>query len=153
MNRNELILEQLDTTLEKYRVLKNVSPPVKGWIRAIRDALGISARQLASRIGVSQQSVSRIEKDESGGSVTIKTMRKAAEALDCLFVYGFVPRQTLRETLRSQATLYSKSRLNRVSQTMSLEAQSLPSEENLKILENMVLEIMSNPPSNLWDAP
>lgn len=152
MNRNELIREQLEKTLDKFRVVKDVNPPVKGWIRAIRDALGMSARQLAVRIGVSQQSISRIEKDELSGSVTIRTMRKSAEALDCVFVYCFVPRQTLREALRSRVELYARNQLNRVSQTMSLEAQSLSDEENLKMLDNMVSKIMSKPPVNLWDA-
>ena len=152
MNRNKLIREQLEKTLDKFKVVKDVNPPVKGWIRAIRDALGMSARQLAARIGVSQQSVSRIEKDELSGSVTIKTMRKTAEALDCVFVYGFVPRQTLSDTFKSQAILYTKNQLGRVAQTMSLEAQSLPPEENMRMFENMPPEIILKPPANLWDA-
>jgi len=152
MNKKKLIREQMEATLGKYRILCKVDPPVKGWIRAIRDALGMSSRQMAVRMGVTQQSVSRIEKDELSGSLTIKTMRKSAEALDCVFVYAFVPRQSLRATLHSQAVIYAKKQLDLVSQTMSLEAQSLSPAENRMILENMVERIVSQPPSNLWET-
>lgn len=153
MNKKKLIREQMETTLAKLNILRKVNPPVKGWIRAIRNALGMSSRQLAIRMGVAQQSVSRIEKDELSGSVTIKTMRKTAEALDCIFVYAFVPRHSLNKTLHSQAMIYAKGQLNQVSQTMALEAQSLSPSENQVMLENMVEKIVSQPPANLWELP
>jgi len=152
MKKRTLILEQTEKSLGRFAGMENTEPPMKGWIRAIRDALGMSARQLANRMGVAQQAVSRIERDELSGSVTIKTMRKAAEALDCAFVYGFVPRRSLKESLQSQAELYAKYQLTQVSQTMLLEAQELSSEENQSMLDNMVSEITSNPPANLWDV-
>lgn len=151
MNKNALIRDQVEKTLKKFNSVKDVHPPVKGWIRAVRNALGMSARQLASRIGVSQQAVSRIEKDESSGSVTIKTMWKTAEALDCMFVYGFVPRKSIEQTLHDQARHYAKKQLAQVSHTMSLEAQPLSAKENLEMLENLIADIISKPPANLWD--
>ncbi len=152
MNKNALIRGQMEKTLEKFKGVKDVNPPVKGWIRAVRNALGMSARQLASRMGVAQQAVSRIEKDELSGSVTIKTMRRSAEALDCIFVYGFVPRKSIKQTLHEQAKQYAKIQLAQVSHTMLLETQSLSSEENLEMLENLIADIISKPPANLWDA-
>jgi predicted DNA-binding mobile mystery protein A len=63
-----------------YAALKQNSPPVKGWIRAIREALGMSGTQLANRLKVSQPRIPRLEQDELSGVVSLKTMRQAAEA-------------------------------------------------------------------------
>ena len=78
-------------------------------------------------------------------------MMRAAEALDCLFVYGFVPKTSLEETVRARATEIAIKRLAEANQTMALEAQSLSAEENQKILSEMIEELVNNPPSNLWD--
>jgi len=102
MNRNKLVREQLEASLQRLAPLRGINPPSKGWVRAIRDALGMTARQLAGRLGVSQQSVTRIENHELSGAVTVKTMRRVAEGLDCVFVCGFVPKSSLEATLRKQ---------------------------------------------------
>ena len=147
-----LILEQLDTTLKRFSALKAVNPPPKGWIRAIRDALGLSTRQLGDRIGVSKSRITRIEQDEVGGSVTLKTMRRVAEALGCVFVYGFVPRKTLEDTLRNQARQVVKKRMLRVAHTMALEDQVLSKSEQRKIFETAVDELIRTMPKSLWEV-
>lgn len=151
MKKQKLVREQLETTLQRFSILSTVNTPQKGWIRAVRDALGMTAKQLACRMDVTQQSVTRIEKDEPTGSVTIKTMRKTAEALDCQFVYGFVPKVSLEETVRARAKKVAVKRLTEANQTMSLEAQSLSKEENQNVLTEMIEEMANTPPSNLWD--
>ncbi len=143
MKKNKLIREQLETTLKHFGPLHSLSTPRKGWIRAIRDALGMSARQLGSRLGVAQQAVARIEKDELTGSVTIKTMQRIAEALDCQFVYGFVPRSSLEETVRVRAKQVASKRLAQANQTMALEAQSLSKGENRRVLSEMIDYLVS----------
>jgi predicted DNA-binding mobile mystery protein A len=151
MNKKKLIREQLDTSLQRFGPLLNVTTPSKGWIRAIRDALGMTAKQLASRIGVAQQAVARIEKEELAGSVTIKTMRRIADHLNCVFVYGFVPRTSLEETVSRQARKVASKRLAQASQTMSLENQALSKKENEKVLSELVDELIRTLPSNLWN--
>jgi predicted DNA-binding mobile mystery protein A len=151
INKQKLIREQLETTLKQFSTLSTVNSPPKGWIRAIRDALGMTAKQLARRMHITQQSVARIEKDEPTGAVTIKTMRRTAEALDCIFVYGFVPKTSLDATVRTKAKEVATKRLAQVSQTMALEAQSLSEKENKAVLSEMVEDLVNHPPSNLWD--
>jgi predicted DNA-binding mobile mystery protein A len=151
MKKKNLIREQLYASLQRFSHLRNAPPPPKGWIRAIRDALGMTAKQLANRLGVAQQAVARIEKGELEGSVTIKTMRRIAECLDCVFVYGFVPRTSLAETVSRQAKNVAAQRLAQVSQTMSLEDQALSRKENEQVLSNLVDELIRTLPSNLWD--
>jgi len=151
MNKKRLIREQLDTSLRKFKPLCAIDTPNKGWIRAIRDGLGMSARQLANRLGIAQQAVARIEKDELSGSVTIKTMKRVAECLDCVFVYGFVPHSSLEDTIRKQAQVISSRRLTQASQTMLLENQMLNDEENKKVFEEMVDELVNTLPAYLWN--
>ena len=151
MNKKKLIREQLDASLQRLSPLLNVTAPPKGWIRAIRDALGMTARQLANRLGVAQQAVARIEKEELAGSVTIKTMRRIAECLDCVFVYGFVPRTSMEETVARQAKNIAAQRLAQASQTMSLENQALSRRENDQALSDLVDELIRTLPSSLWN--
>ena len=151
MNKKKLIREQLDASLQRLRPLLDATAPRKGWIRAIRDALGMTARQLANRLGVAQQAVARIEKEELAGSVTIKTMRRIAECLDCVFIYGFVPRKSLEEIVARQTKKVAAQRLAQASQTMSLENQALSRKENEQALSDMVDELIRTPPSNLWN--
>ena len=150
MNKKRLVREQLEVSLQHLTPLRSVSQPPKGWIRAIRDALGMTAKQLAGRLGVAQQAVARIEKDELAGAVTIKTMRRVAESLDCVFVCGFVPRSSLETTLRNQAERVAVKRLGQASQTMALEDQALTKEEDQKVLFELVDELVHDLPASLW---
>lgn len=147
----KLVREQLQTTLANFQPLLDISIPSKGWIRAVRSALGMSGRQLAERIGVTKQRTSFIEKQEINGAATLKTMRKTAEALECVFVYGLVPRKSLEETIRNRAKQVATKRLALASHTMGLEDQALGKKENKEILSNMIEDIMNALPSNLWD--
>ena len=151
MNKIKLIREQLDASLQRLSPLLDVTTPPKGWIRAIRDALGMTAKQLANRLDVAQQAVARIEKEELAGSVTIKTMRRIAECLDCVFVYGFVPRTNLEETVSRQAKKVATRRLAQASQTMSLENQALSRRENEQALSDLADELIRTLPSDLWN--
>lgn len=149
--KTKLIREQLEKTLRKFEPLRDSPPPIKGWIRAIRDALGMNGRQLADRLGEHRSRTKQIEQQEMTGSLTLKTIRKIAEALDCVFVYGLVPRTSLEETVRDQAKQIALKRLARASHTMKLENQALGTKENKEILSSMIEEIMDELPSNLWD--
>ena len=151
MNKIKLIREQLDASLQRLSPLLDVTAPPKGWIRAIRDALGMTAKQLADRLDVAQQAVARIEKEELAGSVTIKTMRRIAERLDCVFVYGAVPRTSLEETVSRQAKKVATRRLAQASQTMSLENQALSRRENEQALSDLADELIRTLPSDLWN--
>jgi len=147
----KLIRDQLDETLDKLKVLKYFNPPAFGWIKAIRTGLGMSGRQLANRIGVTKQSISRIEQDEVAGAITIKTLRKVAEGLDCVLVYGFVPRTSLGNMVKERSEEVARDRLHRVNQTMTLERQEIKSESIEKIIEEDIKKMVEKMPRNLWD--
>jgi len=147
----QIARRQLDATLTKLSEVRNVQPPAKGWIRAVRDALGMSGKQLAGRLRVSQPRVFKLEQDEPSGALTLKTMRQVAEALDCVFVYALVPRSSLEETVRTQARAVATERLQRVSHTMLLEAQELSTKEQQASLDNAIEELVRETPKDLWD--
>jgi len=152
MKKNRrLIREQIQKQLEKTDCLLNVQVPYKGWIKVIKEALGMNGRQLAERMGVTRQRISILEKQELEGSVTINTMKKSAEALNCVFVYCLVPKADLEDIVRDQAKKIALNRLSRASHTMSLEDQELSDHENKDILNSMIERILQEQPSDLWD--
>jgi len=146
--RHKLIIrQQLDKNLASLKAA-NTQIPVKGWIRAIREALGMSGKQLAQRLRVSQPRIPRLEQDEITGSVTLKTMQQAAEALDCTFIYALVPRTSLEDAVRDQARLVAKERMDRLA---LLEAQSLSPEEQQTSFEAAIDGLARTMPRDLWD--
>ena len=151
VKQKKLAREQLDETLKKLLPLKTIVPPGKGWIRAIRDALGMTGEQLAKRLHSNKQRISRIEQDEKFGKVTLKTLKNVAEALDCEFIYGFVPKESLEQAVRNQAKVIAKKRMSRSNQMMRLEKQELSNTEKEKAMESLIGDITSTMPKLLWD--
>ena len=148
---NKIIREQLDQTLKRFKGLQAMSRPAKGWLRAVRQALGMSGRQFAQRMGVSPARVTKLESDEMAGAVSIKTLQRAAAALDCTLVYGLVPRTSLEDTVSKQVDLYSRQRLSRISHTMALEDQELSEKGKKKALKALKEDMLRNLPKTLWD--
>jgi len=145
-----IMREQLDATFKKLNDIRTSQPPVKGWLRSIREALGMSGKQMGERMGVSQPRIVQMEKDEISGAITLKSMRQAAEAMDCVFVYSVVPRVSLEETIRNQAKKVAEKRFSRTSHTMLLENQQVSSEERQKMLQSKVDDLVRDMPRDFW---
>lgn len=128
-NFSDLKLRQLDTALTTWRSAKLPPRPSSGWIKAIREGLGMAATHLAARLGVTTSTVTRLETSEADDTISLGTLRRAAEALGCELQYALVPRQSLAETLESRAMTLARQQMASVSQTMALEAQVISSEE------------------------
>ena len=144
-------LEQLDASLAQFVSLRNLQPPKKGWIRAIRDALGMSGRQLGKRMDVSKMWVGDMERLEATGATSLKTLRRAAEAMDCVLVYAFVSKSSLKETLLKQARRKVRQDMARASHTMALEDQSLSQDEVGKATETAAASLLDKIPKTFWD--
>lgn len=129
----------------------NLIRPKGGWIRAIRDALGMSSRQLANRLGVSQSRITPLERAEAHGSATLKTLREAAEALDCTLVYAFVPNKSLDQIVEDRARSKAYDQIGTISHGMLLENQSMTKAQMQEELERMTRDILTEPISHLWD--
>jgi predicted DNA-binding mobile mystery protein A len=126
--RNEfriLRLKQLDRSLESFRAARTVPRPQKGWIRAIREAIGVSASELGRILGVSRQLPLQFERAEAEDSITLKSLRSVANALDCDLVYALVPRAgTMRQLVENRARVHARKRVLSVEHTMALEDQA-----------------------------
>jgi predicted DNA-binding mobile mystery protein A len=121
-----LRLKQLDRALEPYRAARKELRPPKGWIRAIRQALGISAGELARRLGTSRQLPLQMEKGEAEDRITLKSLRAAANALDCDLVYALVPRaDSMQELSESRVRSEVRERVLAIEHSMALENQAV----------------------------
>ncbi len=155
MRRSEisLIREQLQRSLTTLEPLKTFTRPTKGWIRAIRDALGMTGRQLAQRMHVQTARIAELEQAEISGNVTMSSLRRAAEAMDCELVYAFMPRKNLDEIMRRRAIESVKAALQQANHSMLLENQALDPKENLQVFRSRVEELIKLPPRGFWDLP
>lgn len=122
--------------------------PHSGWIRAIRDALGMSQRDMAARLGVTGAAIAKFERSEDLGTISLATLSKAAEALDCTLVYALVPITSLGDTVNSRARKIAWAELDYVADTMALEKQSIDPKEIDQILEARADEIVDA--GRLW---
>jgi predicted DNA-binding mobile mystery protein A len=124
--------------------------PVRGWVKAIREALGMSTAQLAKRAGVRQPSIVALEQSEAKGSIEIATLRRVAEALDCKLVYALVPNQPLEQTVRERARVFARRRLEPIEHSMALEDQQAPRRDTEALIDEILRETN---PRRLWDEP
>lgn len=143
--------ERLDERLVPLKPAERFRAPPKGWVRAVRDALGMSGVQFARRLGVQPPSVAALEASEESGAIQLKTLRRAAEALDCTLVYALVPNDTLEGAVRARARKIALRDLGRVSHTMKLEAQETPDGSTDERLEAYIRDKVKE--RDLWDKP
>src|SRR3984893_5963875 len=118
-------IRHLDKRFVALRPLARAQRPPKGWLRAVRDALGMTTAQLGKRLGVSQPRIVELEQSEVSGSVTLNTLQRAAEALGCRLVYALGRHRRLAETVRERAELVAEQRQAAVEHTMRLEDQAV----------------------------
>jgi predicted DNA-binding mobile mystery protein A len=144
-------IRHLDRRFSAFRSLTDTTRPGKGWIRAVRDALGMTTAQFAKRLGVSQPRVIAIEKAEISKAITLKTLERAAEALGGRVVYLFVPDRSLEETVRSRARHAADKQLEALGQTMRLEDQAVHDRKARDAMRNRLIEDLANAPTRLWD--
>jgi predicted DNA-binding mobile mystery protein A len=121
-----LRLRQLARSLAPFVAARSAVRPDKGWLRAIREASGTSLRELANRMGTSPQSAAQFEKSEAEFRITLKSLRDAANALDCDLVYALVPRSgNVEQLAHAGITEEAAERLLAVEHSMALEDQAV----------------------------
>lgn len=136
----------LDNRFKSMPTSATFIPPRRSWIKTIRESLGMSAQVLGSRLNVSQQAVLALELSEAEGRVRINSLRKAAEVLGCDFVYAFIPKTGLENSVRKQATSVFEETMKNVSHSMKLEAQDtvLSEAEREELLDSLIAS------GNIW---
>ena len=137
----------------KLNILKNFvgCMPQQGWIKTIREVLGLSTSQLGKKVGIDQSRISRLENAEKAGNLKLSSLQNIAQGLNMKFVYGFVPEDTLEAMVRDQAKRIALKRLKILDNTMRLEKQALSEEEKQKFLGDMIEKILIDNLKNIWD--
>lgn len=148
---DELRIRQIDEALAPLAKLRDLSPPPEGWTRTIREALGMSLRQLAERAGVSKTTVRSAEVNEAKGTIQMNSLAKLAEAMDCDLVYALVPRHSLRDTLEHRAELVAERMVERISDSMELEAQGISPGERARQIDELAAKIVRERQRDFWD--
>ncbi len=152
-----LKVRQVDSGLERFREIQDVFPPDAGWARAIREALGMSIRQLAERMGVAKTTVATLERNEASGAIKLGSLKALGEALDCDLdcdlVYALVPRTSLEEAVRQRVRFVAERIVGRVSQSMELEEQGIPVPERERQVTDLAERLWQEMPRDLWDDP
>jgi predicted DNA-binding mobile mystery protein A len=144
-----LPVQQLDKALAPWRSLVR-SRPTGGWLRAIRQALGMTTRQLAKSVGVTQAAVSNTERTESRGDITLATLQRYAAALDCEVVYALVPKRPLEDMIEERADRIARDQVGRVRHSMGLEDQSTNKKHLEREVADMRQRLLEGKRSRLW---
>jgi predicted DNA-binding mobile mystery protein A len=140
--------ELLDTHFDEWEPLRRLARPPRGWVRAIRVALGMSASALAVRLGTTGGAVIRLEQSEAADRVRLDTLRRAADALGCDLVYLLVPRRKLTAVVRERARQLARREVAAVQQTMRLEDQD--TWQALDLEEQLTQQLIRR--GGLWDG-
>lgn len=142
----------LDEKLKAYHEAKHQPLPKSGWIRAIREALGMTSRQLAERMGIQQSGVILLERREVDKKASLEVLEKAARAMNCKFVYAFVPEESLEKVVDEQSQRAAAQILRSTLHTMSLELQNVAEPEKKLHLEELATELKNKLDSRLWSS-
>lgn len=152
MNTKSLQLQQLNSKMRGFSTLKQKAMPPTGWVRAIRLAIGMSMQQLGNKLNISKQGVMDMEKREKEGSITIKSLREVAHALDMQLVYGFAPNDgSLDALIEKRAIALATQIVMRTSTTMKLEDQANSKKRIEKAIRERAAIIQKEMPKILWD--
>lgn len=150
-DRDALRLRQLEDTVRPFRELGDAGRPSGGWVRAVREGLGMTNVQLTKRLAKrAPQSIEDMQKSELAETIQLKTLRRLAEALGCRLVYAIVPPVPLDEIRRDRARAIAERLVKHTSHSMKLEAQGVSQEEEQRELESLIEKILADNPKNLW---
>lgn len=156
MKNQWLAINQLDQHLEAWQIAhRQYATPRAGWVKTLRVAFGMSIEQFATRLGLTRGRINQLEKAEVHNAITLRTLKEAANALECELIYAIVPRNnsTLENIIKTQAKNVAEEQIARVAHSMSLEAQSVDTHVLNSQKERLIKELLKNLNKKLWITP
>ena len=148
----DLNIQQLDETISHLDKSTLTSTPTSGWINTIRNALGMSARTLGERIGLSQPRIALMEKGEVDGSISIKTLEKAAQGLGCRVIITLIPENGTLQEMREKQALKKARQVNKYTELhMELEEQATEDNFREQTIKKLAADYLRKWPRNFWD--
>lgn len=146
MDARVLQIRALDKKTSDLKSTKNIVPQSSGWIKTVREAIGMTVSQLAARLGVTQPRITKMESNEE--NLKLSTMKKAAEAMNCEFVYYFKPKTTFQNLVDEQAQKKAVEVLKTVNVNMALENQEIAEDEAVK---DFASDLINTKIKQIWD--
>jgi predicted DNA-binding mobile mystery protein A len=121
----QMRIKQLSRSLAALEKARGVARPSRGWLRAIREALGISLAEVGQRTRTTKQGIQAFEKTEANDRITLRNLRRVAEAMDCVLIYAVVPKSgTIQDLAERRARSEATRRVQSVERSMALEGQA-----------------------------
>ncbi len=145
MDNKKLLRRSYQKKFDTFKKVLIEKPP-QGWLKTIREFFGMTTTQLAKRVGVAQSRIVNLEKNEK--NTKISTMERIADALNCNFVYAFIPRENIDNIIYNQAKKKALKILNKVNTNMNLENQL---SKNNELLEDLINELLNDNIARIWD--
>ncbi len=146
----DLKLQQIDKILTYWRLAELPARPSAGWIKTIREALGMPASYLAKRLNIVPSTLKRLEDSEKENTITLGSLQRIADELDCELRYALIPRKKIADTLKERATSLAHEQMEAISHTMSLEAQGTSDETTEEQTNQLANGLLAGSRGNLW---
>lgn len=147
----KIMRQQVQERLSTFSDLVHLTAPRGGWIRTIREAIGLSGKKLGERLACTKGNIAKIEKSEREGTISLNTLEKAAQVLNCKLVYCLVPVEPLEQVVENRARTIARIKIGYINHSMLLEDQGLTPKQ-LQQQEDMITQrLLHGNPSDLWN--
>lgn len=132
-------------------LVKEIRQPKRGWIRQMRELLGMTIKALAQQCRLDPSTIVRLEQSEQKHSITLNSLEKLADGLNCDVKYILVPREPIDQYLLRRAEIAARREIAKVTHTMGLEGQQ-PTEEQVEAqIQDLAAELLHKRSSTLWE--
>jgi predicted DNA-binding mobile mystery protein A len=145
----DLPLKHLDEQLAPWRELPYLRPRA-GWLRAIREALGMTVRQFAKAAKAAPSTAQAAERAEAKGDISLSTLTRYADALGCELRYVLVPKRPLQQVVEQRAEAIARAEIAAVHHSMALEEQATGQEQVERQVAELRRKLLEGPRSRLW---
>jgi predicted DNA-binding mobile mystery protein A len=123
----KIILEGLESKAPALADARSAAAaPARGWLRAVREAIGLTQLGVAAKMGIKRQSYAQLEDAEERGSISVASLRRAAEAMDCELAYYVIPREVAARSFAGLARIHDPMARHQsaTDQSMRIEGQA-----------------------------
>lgn len=151
-NLKKLMREQVQESISPFLEAAEKPVPKKGWIKVMREALGMTSQALANRLNYSRVNLTMLEQREKKRTISLESLDKVAKAMNCKLVYALVPLEPLDKILEQQARVVAKKRVQSNNYSMKLEQQGLSVKQLKQQEEDLVQELLQGNLKELWDS-
>ncbi len=156
MKNNKKLSHQQRQILDlKVQNLIPVGALKNNWIKSVRNSLGISIRQLAQLLKISPSSLGQLESGELKKSISLKSLSRVAEAMNCELVYMIIPKApfTSYDEILEQKALDLAQKISKgVTHSMALEQQKVSTEISHQQIKNLAQDLKRNLDVRLWST-